>query len=138
MTWTDLCAEISRVSKKNFLGEHDWWMFDIHSEKFDYIGPKIMLAVDWGGGKFRKGRFLSMQPKSEGFICVWIGTPELGPQAVLAHAKSNNLFALLSFDEATLAPIKKIIPETCPKCNDCGEWRSLALTCRNGHGVFQG
>ena len=27
---------------------------------------------------------------------------------------------------------------TCPKCGDDGEWRSLALVCRNGHGVFAG
>ena len=26
----------------------------------------------------------------------------------------------------------------CPKCGDRGEWRSLALVCKNGHGVFAG
>lgn len=28
--------------------------------------------------------------------------------------------------------------DCCPKCNDRGEWRSLAIVCRNGHGVFAG
>lgn len=27
---------------------------------------------------------------------------------------------------------------TCPRCGDVGEWRTLALVCRNGHGVFAG
>lgn len=26
----------------------------------------------------------------------------------------------------------------CPRCGDRGEWRALALVCRNGHGVFAG
>lgn len=29
-------------------------------------------------------------------------------------------------------------PGTCPKCGDRGQWISLALACRNGHGVFAG
>lgn len=33
---------------------------------------------------------------------------------------------------------KSIANHNCPKCNDQGEWRSMALVCRNGHGVFAG
>lgn len=28
--------------------------------------------------------------------------------------------------------------DRCPKCGDPGEWRSMALVCRKGHGVFAG
>lgn len=34
-------------------------------------------------------------------------------------------------------PVKKL-NDNCPECGDHGEWRGLALTCRNGHGIFAG
>lgn len=38
----------------------------------------------------------------------------------------------------TVLPRQKIFHDRCPKCGDEGEWRALALVCRNGHGVFAG
>lgn len=37
-----------------------------------------------------------------------------------------------------ITPPKKILHDACPKCGDAGEWRSLALVCRAGHGIFAG
>lgn len=39
---------------------------------------------------------------------------------------------------APKGPAKKMIPEVCPKCGDAGHWVMCGLTCRQGHGVFQG
>lgn len=33
---------------------------------------------------------------------------------------------------------KRVLHDNCPKCGDAGEWRSMALVCRAGHGIFAG
>jgi len=37
-----------------------------------------------------------------------------------------------------VATPKKVLHDSCPTCSDRGEWRMMALVCRNGHGKFAG
>lgn len=41
-----------------------------------------------------------------------------------------------SFNKEMFEQHKKL--GVCPRCGDLGEWRSLALVCRHGHGIFAG
>ena len=42
----------------------------------------------------------------------------------------------VNFEEDAVAVRKR--DGLCPRCGDAGEWRAMALVCRNGHGTFVG
>ena len=53
------------------------------------------------------------------------------------NSKINEIEIKFTMQKSTSKSIKKS-NDSCPKCQDQGEWRSMALVCRNGHGVFAG
>lgn len=85
-------------------------------------GAKVILYTvhfdDGYVGGFGRG--------ANSYSCLWLRSPRLHEPEITHTVMMQRS-----------APAKKL-NDDCPVCHDRGEWRGLALVCRQGHGIFAG
>lgn len=78
----------------------------------------------------------ALYPQHRGHRLLGVPVVDLNNRAMCLDCKVELTAMMMTF--LTAPPLPPIPDGHCQTCGDAGEWRALALMCRNGHGKICG